>query len=66
MQHAWGLATHDLIYKADEINWPKERIAFQIKAMLEQAEVTISGVNNLISLPEVSKDNYETAEQKKF
>ncbi len=66
LQHAWGLATHDLIYKADEINWPKERIAFQIKAMLEQAEVTISGVNNLISLPEVSKDNYETAEQKKI
>lgn len=66
LQHAWGLATHDLIYKADEINWPKERIAFQIKAMLEQAEVAISGVNNLISLPEVSKDNHETAEQKKI
>ena len=66
LQHAWGLATHDLIYKTDEINWPKERIAFQIKAMLEQAEVAISGVGNLISLPEVSKDNFETTQQKKI
>lgn len=66
IQHAWGLATHDLIYKSDEINWSKERIAFQIKAVLEQAEVTISGVNNLINLPEVSKDNPETTEYKKI
>lgn len=66
LQHAWSLATHDLIYKTDEINWPKERIAYQIKAMLEQAEVTISGVNNLINLPEILKDNKETTEQKKI
>lgn len=66
IQHAWSLATHDLIYKSDEINWSKERIAFQIKAVLEQAEVTISGVNNLINLPEVAKDNYDTTEYKKI
>ncbi|GAA4457966.1 hypothetical protein [Rurimicrobium arvi] len=66
IQHAWTLATHDLIYKSDEINWSKERIAFQIKAVLEQAEVTISGVNNLINLPEVSKDNKDTSEYKKI
>jgi ppGpp synthetase/RelA/SpoT-type nucleotidyltranferase len=66
LQHAWGLATHDLIYKTDEINWPKERIAYQIKAMLEQAEVAISGVNNLINLPEVLKDNPETSLYKKI
>ncbi|MBT2623518.1 hypothetical protein [Chryseobacterium sp. ISL-6] len=66
LQHAWSLATHDLIYKSDEINWPKERIAYQIKAMLEQAEVTISGVNGLINVPEVLKDNYETTQQKKI
>lgn len=66
IQHAWSLATHDLIYKSDEINWSKERIAFQIKAVLEQAEVTISGVNNLINLPEVAKDNHETTAYKKI
>lgn len=66
LQHAWSIATHDLIYKAEEINWPKERIAFQIKAMLEQAELAISGVNNLINLPEVSKNNTESSELKKI
>lgn len=66
LQHAWSLATHDLIYKSDEINWAKERIAFQIKAILEQAELTISGVNNLINMPEVLKENYDTIRQKKI
>lgn len=66
IQHAWTLATHDLIYKSDEINWSKERIAFQVKAVLEQAELTISGVNNLINLPEVSKDNRASTDNKKI
>jgi ppGpp synthetase/RelA/SpoT-type nucleotidyltranferase len=39
--HAWSIATHDLIYKTDEKSWPRERIAFQIKAMLEHAEISI-------------------------
>ena len=42
LQHAWGLATHDLIYKSDEKSWPKERVAFQVKAMLEHAELAIA------------------------
>ena len=66
IQHAWTIATHDLIYKSNEINWSKERIAFQIKAALEQAEVTISGVNGLISLPEIKKDTRETIEEKQI
>lgn len=66
LQHAWSLATHDLIYKSDEINWSKERIAYQIKAMLEQAEVAISGVNSLINVPEVLKDNFESIQHKKI
>lgn len=66
LQHAWSIATHDLIYKSDEINWPKERIAFQVKAMLEQAEVAISGVRGLIDLPEVSKENPESKKLKKI
>lgn len=66
LQHAWSLATHDLIYKSEEINWSKERIAFQIKAMLEQAELVISGVNKLVDLPEVLKDNKLTVRQKEM
>lgn len=41
LQHAWSIATHDLIYKSDKKEWAKERIAFQVKAMLEHAEISI-------------------------
>jgi len=47
LQHAWSIATHDLIYKSDEKNWSKERIAYQIKAMLEHAETSIHEAENL-------------------
>jgi ppGpp synthetase/RelA/SpoT-type nucleotidyltranferase len=60
LQHAWSIATHDLIYKSDTVSWSKERVAFQVKAMLEQAEISISGADALSKLPELSKDNYES------
>ncbi len=60
LQHAWTLATHDLIYKSDIINWSKERIAYQVKAILEQAEVAISGVNDLCKVKELDKNNQES------
>lgn len=63
LQHAWTIATHDLIYKSAEINWGKERIAYQVKAALEQAEVAISGVETLSKVSELSK---ETKEVKKI
>lgn len=59
LQHAWTIATHDLIYKSDKINWAKERIAYQVKASLEHAEVTISGVEELSKIKELAKENKE-------
>jgi len=47
LQHAWSIATHDLIYKSEVANWAKERIAYQIKAMLEHAEISISEASGL-------------------
>lgn len=47
LQHAWTIATHDLIYKADDICWSKQRIAYQVKAMLEHAELSIGCVHSL-------------------
>lgn len=47
LQHAWGIATHDLVYKANDTNWGKERIAYQIKAMLEHAELSIEEATRL-------------------
>ncbi len=69
LQHAWSIATHDLIYKSDTVSWPKERVAYQVKAMLEQAEISISGVDALSQLPELAKENRESTalnEIKKF
>lgn len=57
LQHAWSIATHDLIYKSEKINWAKERIAYQVKAALEHAEVTISGVEELCKISELAKEN---------
>ena len=47
LQHAWGIATHDLIYKSDEANWGASRVAYQVKAMLENAELSISEAKRL-------------------
>jgi ppGpp synthetase/RelA/SpoT-type nucleotidyltranferase len=47
LQHAWSVATHDLVYKTGSVSWGKERIAFQIRAMLEHAEVSILEAESL-------------------
>ena len=61
LQYAWGIASHDLIYKTDNVSWPKERIAFQVKAMLEHAEIAIAGAERLADSPSISKKNRDTA-----
>lgn len=44
LQHAWAAATHDLVYKTDQRDWRRERVAYQIRAALEQAEVAVGGI----------------------
>lgn len=60
LQHAWSIATHDLVYKTDDVNWSKERIAYQIKAMLEHAELSILEAEVLSRSPAVAKENDKT------
>ena len=60
LQHAWGIASHDLIYKTDQVSWPKERIAFQVKAMLEHAEIAIAEAERLATSPAISKKDRDT------
>jgi ppGpp synthetase/RelA/SpoT-type nucleotidyltranferase len=62
LQHAWSLATHDLIYKSDTVSWPRERIAYQVKAMLEHAEIAIAEANRLADAPAVAKKDERTTE----
>ena len=65
LQHAWSIATHDLLYKTDDANWSKERIAYQIKAMLEQAEVSIQQAETLAMSTALAKADRRTAAIKK-
>jgi len=55
LAHAWSIATHDLTFKTDEKSWPKERIAFQIKAMLEHAETAIQEAKKLAKSTSLKK-----------
>lgn len=47
LQHAWSIATHDLVYKGQGVHWGRARVAFQIKAMLEHAEVSVERVDHM-------------------
>lgn len=61
LQYAWSIATHDLIYKTDTVSWPKERIAFQVKAMLEHAEIAIAEAERLAISPSVAMNDPKTS-----
>ncbi len=62
LQHAWTIATHDLIYKNSAKTWGKERIAYQIKAMLEHAEIAIQEAETLSTTALLNKTDSETRE----
>lgn len=65
LQHAWSIATHDLLYKSDDANWSMERIAYQIKAMLEHAEISIEEAQRLASSSALAKEDRRTANLKR-
>ncbi|MGF3054582.1 RelA/SpoT domain-containing protein [Microbacterium sp. YY-03] len=50
-QHAWSTATHDLVYKHPRFSWARSRVAAQVKAMLEVAEMSIDAIDELESSP---------------
>ena len=62
LQHAWSIATHDLVYKTDDVNWAKERIAYQTKAMLEHAEISIQEAERLARCSFLKKEDRGTEE----
>ena len=66
LQHAWSIATHDLTYKVDDVNWSTMRIAYQIKAMLEHAELSIQEATELSKSVALSKSDAFTTTLKKF
>jgi ppGpp synthetase/RelA/SpoT-type nucleotidyltranferase len=64
LQHAWGIATHDLIYKTDDVSWSKQRIAYQIKAMLEHAEISIQEADRLSESAALAKSQRDIEQMK--
>ncbi|MFZ5824149.1 MAG: hypothetical protein ACOY94_07470 [Bacillota bacterium] len=42
LQFAWARVVHDFVYKAQEVSWPKARMASEIRAMLELADQALA------------------------
>lgn len=64
--HAWSIATHDLMYKSDEVSWGRERIAFQVRAMLEHAETTIQQAAALAKSANLEREDRATEDLRKI
>lgn len=47
LEKAWGIATHDFTYKCKKIEWSKERLAYQLKAILDHADIIISQTTDI-------------------
>ncbi len=48
-EYAWIAVTHDLVYKADNADWRRQRLAAQLKAAVEQIEVLIAAFDSASS-----------------
>jgi ppGpp synthetase/RelA/SpoT-type nucleotidyltranferase len=57
LEHAWSKATHDFSYKGDDISWAKERLAAQIKAVLDNVDLSINEMENTASSQFLNKRN---------
>jgi ppGpp synthetase/RelA/SpoT-type nucleotidyltranferase len=42
-EHAWSVTTHSLTYKCDDVDWRRLRLAAQLKAVVEQLDMLITG-----------------------
>lgn len=59
LQHAWAIAAHDLTYKTAEVSWAKLRVAHQVRAMLEHAELSIEQFERLAESTIIAKKHDE-------
>lgn len=64
-EDAWGIVTHDLVYKGDDPTWNRARLASQLKAAIEQIDVLVdhfeSSAAQLPSSPHVQTDKLSWA-----
>jgi ppGpp synthetase/RelA/SpoT-type nucleotidyltranferase len=55
-EHAWSVATHDLVYKSDQLDWQRLRLAAQLKAAVEQIELIIAGFEQQVAFVPASPE----------
>jgi hypothetical protein len=60
--HVAPIATHGFIYKSDDVDWSASRIAYQAKAMLENAELSIGGAKKLTDSAMLSRCDRESSD----
>lgn len=48
-EHAWSVVTHDIVYKGDDVDWNKLRLAAQLKAMTEQIDLMVEHFEEVAS-----------------
>ena len=61
LEKAWGEATHDFTYKCKDIKWEKERLVFQMKALLAHADIVLADAEEL-SKNKLLKKKYQEYE----
>lgn len=49
-EYAWSQVNHFLVYKADEVDWKRERLSAQLKSAVEQIEMIIASFDATSSL----------------
>ena len=57
LEHAWAKATHDFSYKGNEISWARERLAAQIKAVLDNVDLSINEMESTANSDFLNKKN---------
>ncbi len=65
LEHAWAKATHDFSYKGAEASWAKERLSAQIKAVLDNVDLSINEMENIAASKFLNRrnPNYEMLSQ---
>ncbi|MBC7103411.1 MAG: hypothetical protein H5U13_09365 [Parvibaculum sp.] len=46
-EHAWSVATHELVYKSSAIDWKRIRLAAQLKAISESLDTAVASFDHL-------------------
>lgn len=63
-EYAWGVATHDLVYKGEEIDWAKMRLAAQLKSAVEQIDMIIAGFEGTASF--IARSPHDETDAKSY